>query len=96
MSRWMILPLLLIGLLFAVSSTAPACSLCGAGLRQAPTFRKEAAMETARVILVGAAENPQLAKRTTDLRITDVLRSDPALKDKKVITVKQYLPVSDP
>lgn len=96
MSRWIILPLLLMGLLFAVSGTAPACSLCGAGLRQAPTFRKEAGMETARIILVGAAENPQLANRTTDLRITDVLRSDPALKDKKVITVKQYLPVSDP
>lgn len=96
MTRWILLPLLLIGLLFALSEPAPACSLCGAGLRQAPTFRQEAALKTARIILVGAAENPQLAARTTDLRIAEVLRSDPSLKDKKVISVKQYLPVSDP
>jgi hypothetical protein len=96
MLRWLILPLPLVGLLLIVPDAAPACSLCGAALRQQPTFRQEAALETARVILIGTAENPQFNNRTTDLRITDVLRSDPALKDKKVITVKQYLPVSDP
>src|SRR5579875_1436994 len=82
--------------LVVLFSSARACSLCGATLRQAPTFRQEAALETARIILVGAAENPQLANRTTDLRIVEVLRSDPILKDKKVISVKQYLPVNDP
>jgi hypothetical protein len=82
--------------LVTLSQEATACSLCSAGLRQAPTFRQEAALETARVIFVGTAENPQLNSRTTDLRITDVFRSEPALKDKKVISVKQYLPVSDP
>jgi hypothetical protein len=102
MSRWMILSLFLIGLLGTVPGTAPACSLCGANLRQAPTFRQEAALETARVIFVGTAENPQLSSRSTDLRIIEVLRSDPALKGKNengavdVIKVAQYLPVSDP
>lgn len=96
MPRWMILPLSLVGLLLALPGAVPACSLCGAALRQAPTFRQEAALETAKVILIGTAENPQFNSRTTDLRITDVLRSDSALKDKKVISVKQYLPVSDP
>ena len=96
MLRWMALPLLMIGLLFAVSGTVPACSLCGTALRQAPTFRQEAALETARIILVGTAENSQLTTRTTDLRIAEVLRSDPVLRDKKVISVKQYLPISDP
>ena len=96
MLRWMILPLPLVGLLLVVPGAAPACSLCGAALRQAPTFRQEAALESARVILVGTAENPQFNSRTTDLRITNVFRSDPSLKDKKVITVKQFLPVSDP
>ena len=96
MSRWIILSLPLVGLLLSVPEAAPACSLCGAALRQAPTFRQEAALATARVILVGTAENPQINSRTTDLRITNVFRSDPALKDKKVITVKQFLPVSDP
>jgi len=96
MLRWMILPLPLMGLLLALPGAVPACSLCGAALRQAPTFRQEAALETAKVILIGTAENPQFNSRTTDLRITDVLRSDSALKNKKVISVKQYLPVSDP
>jgi hypothetical protein len=96
MPRWMIVPLSLLGLLLVVPRPAPACSLCGMTLRQAPTFRQEAALETARVIIIGTAENPQASSGTTDLRITEVLRSDAALKDKKVITVKQFLPVSDP
>ncbi len=86
--------------LVTLSSSVRACSLCGAALRQAPTFRQEAALETARVILIGTAENPRLglggSTGTTDLRITDVLRSDPALEGKKVITVERYLPISDP
>jgi hypothetical protein len=96
MSRWMVFSLFLIVALIARPEAAPACSLCGAALRQAPTFRQEAALDTARIILVGTAENPQLANRTTDLRIVEVLRSDPILKNKKVISVKQYLPISDP
>ena len=95
MSRWMIFPLLPLTLLLTMSDAAKSCSLCGASLRQAPTFRQEAALESARIILIGTAENPQFNSRTTDLRITDVLRSAPALKDKKVIAVKQYLPVAD-
>jgi hypothetical protein len=95
MMRWTILALPLLGILLFASGASEACSLCGVSLRQAPTFRQEAALDTARVILVGTAENPRFTERTTDLRITDVLRSDPALKDKKVISVKQYLPVSD-
>ncbi len=82
--------ILLVGL-----SYSQACSLCGAKLQQAPTFRQEAALDTARVIVIGTAENAQLTTRTTDLRITDVLRSAPELKDKKVITVKRYLPAAD-
>ena len=98
MSRWMIFPLLPLALLLIVSDTAESCSLCGAALRQAPTFRQEAALESARIILIGTAENPKLEGTSghTDLRITDVLRSDPALKDKKVIAVQRYLQVNDP
>ena len=79
-----------------VTLSCSACSLCGMTLRQAPTFRQEAALDTARVIIIGVAENPSLTDRKTDLRITDVLRDDPILKGKKVITVRQYLPVEDP
>jgi hypothetical protein len=97
MTRWI---LSLGALLSIVSGSAHSCSLCGASLRQAPTFREEGALETARVIIIGTAENPQLnpggTSGTTDLRITDVLRSDPLLEGKKVIRVERYLPVSDP
>jgi hypothetical protein len=100
MSRWTILPLSLLGWLFALPGTTIACSLCGAGLRQAPTLRQEAALDTARLIIVGTAENPKVNERTTDLRISEVLRSDPALRNEKgqvnVIKVEQYIPVSDP
>jgi hypothetical protein len=96
MLRWTMLAL--VGLLLAVRGPVQACSLCGASLRQAPTFRQEAALETARAILIGTAENPQLGAGgtgTTDLRITDVLRSDPLLEGKKIIRVERYLAVSD-
>ncbi len=88
----------LASLLLSVLPVAAACSLCGATLRQSPTFRQEAGLDTARAIFIAYAENPQLngTTRSTDLRITDVLRSHPELKDKKVITVKQYLQVDDP
>ena len=98
MFRWTMVTLSLGGLLLAVPGAARSCSLCGASLRQAPTFRQEAALDTARVIVIGTAENPQLngTTGTTDLRINEVLRSDPALEGKKVIRVKRYLRVSDP
>lgn len=89
-------PLAMLLVLLVTLSSAKACSLCGAGLRQVPTFREEAASESARVIIIGTAENPQLNTRTTDLRITEVLRSAPPLQGKKIIPVKQYLPVANP
>jgi hypothetical protein len=93
MPRWIIVLLML-----AMSAPAEACSLCGASLRQAPTLRQEAALETARVIIIGTAENAQLngTTGTTDLRINEVLRSDPSLEGKKVIPVERYLPIDDP
>lgn len=93
MPRWIIVLLML-----AVSAPAQACSLCGASLRQSPTLRQEAALETARVIIIGTAQNAQLngTTGTTDLRINEVLRSDPALEGKKVIPVERYLPIDDP
>src|SRR5690348_1537027 len=100
MLRWMLPTLALGGLLLIGARPVHSCSLCGAALRQSPTFREESALETARVIIIGTAENPQLnpggTTGTTDLRITDVLRSDPLLEGKKVIRVERYLPVSDP
>ncbi|HWG46651.1 MAG TPA: hypothetical protein VN688_28070 [Gemmataceae bacterium] len=93
MLRWSMLALSLAGLLLAVPESATACSLCGAALRQSPTFRQEAALETARIIFIGTAESSDAGAGTTELRLTEVLRSDPFLRDKKVVTVSRYLPV---
>jgi hypothetical protein len=87
------LALSLVGLLLIVPTPARSCSLCGANLQQAPTFRQEAALETARAIFIGTAEKSDAGNGTTDLRINDVLRSDPILKDKKVVKLNRYLPV---
>lgn len=90
---------LIVGLPCVVPAAAYACSLCGMSLRQAPTFRQEAALDTARVIIIATAENaranPGGVTGTTDLRIAQVLRSDPLLEGKKVIRVERYLPISD-
>jgi hypothetical protein len=86
------LPILV--LLMAVVPTS-ACSLCGANLQQAPTLRQEAALPTARLILIGTVEKSELGTGgtgTSTIRVTDVLRPDPFLAGKKVIEVKRYLP----
>jgi hypothetical protein len=93
MLRWILFTLSLAWLLLTVPGPASSCSLCGANLLQVPTFRQEAALETARIIFIGTAEKSDAAAGTTDLRITDVLRSDPFLRDKKVIKLSRYLPV---
>jgi hypothetical protein len=72
------------------------CSLCG--FRLAPTFRQEANQPNSRMILFGTLANPELkgTEGKTDLNITQVLRSDPWLKNRKVISIPRYVPVTDP
>ncbi len=86
-------------LLLAAGLSARACSLCGANLQQTPTFRQEAASPSARLVLVGTIQSPRLngdGTGTSELHLEAVLRPDPALKDRKVVLLKRYLPVSDP
>jgi hypothetical protein len=85
--------------LLAAGLAARACSLCNGNLQQAPTFRQEAASPSARLVLVGTIQSPRLngdGTGTSELHVEAVLRSDPALKDRKVVLLKRYLPVSDP
>jgi len=100
MSRWTWLSLPALGLLLAVPHPAVPCSLCNPNLQQVPTLRQEAAQPHARLILIGALQNPRLipgtGQGTTDLNITQVLRNDPALKDRKLIEINKYMPVTDP
>ena len=79
---------------------APACSLCGS-LVTRQTLRQE--MEPAKVILYGTLANPRFDNSPgtppgagmTDFHIVRVLRTDPALGDRKALVIPQYLPVVD-
>jgi len=82
-------------LLALLPRPAPACSLCGGSLQQAPTLRQEAAQPTARMILFGTVQNARGAA-TSELTVESVLRSDPVLAGKTVLDLGRYLPVSDP
>ncbi|HVS38023.1 MAG TPA: hypothetical protein VMS17_20855 [Gemmataceae bacterium] len=85
----------LIVFLSGVPCPAPACSLCGGLLQQAPTWRQEAVQASARLILFGTLVNPR-SSTNTELAIDAVLRPDPALNGKKLIDLGRYLPISDP
>jgi hypothetical protein len=99
MKRWTVVALGAVALLLAAGLSARACSLCNGNLQQTPTFRQEAASPSARLVLVGTIQSPRLngdGTGTSELHLEAVLRSDPALKDRKVVLLKRYLPVSDP
>jgi hypothetical protein len=99
MPRWTLVAFPALALLLAVPRTAPSCSLCNPDLRQAPTFREEAANPAARMVLAGTVRNPRLGPGgtgVTDFHITHVLRPDPFLGDKKVLELPRYLAGSDP
>jgi hypothetical protein len=62
-----------------------------------PTLRQEAGQ--AKAILFGTLANPRLpasGNGITDLYVEMVLREHPLIKDKKVIELPRYVPVSDP
>jgi len=73
-----------------------ACSFCEGGAMLSPTFRQEAALSTARVILHGSIANPRLSADgkggKTDFLIQTILRADPAVKGKKLV-LERYLPI---
>jgi hypothetical protein len=91
MLRGKVVPVLGLVLLLAAPQPGSACSICGAALRQAPTIRQEAALPSARIVVVGTVHNPRGAT-ASELHVTHVLRSDPFLGDKKVIDLNRYQP----
>src|SRR5262245_282782 len=82
----------LVGLL--IVAPARPCSLCEGNSYQTPTFRQEAALPTARVILHGTIADPRTAgvAGETDFHIKTVLRSAPAIKGLTKIVLPRYLP----
>ena len=87
-----------LGLMLVCLPPAPACSLCGNGFQQSPTFREEAAQAQARMILYGSLrKSVQQRDGTylTPLDIKEVIRNDSALAGKKAIELPRFLPVTD-
>jgi hypothetical protein len=81
-----------------VALPAAACSLCGDNVTLSPTFRQEAKLKMSRVILHGTIANSRTsgaAAGETDFNIKTVVRSDPAIKGKKSLTLPRYLPIND-
>jgi hypothetical protein len=87
--RWIIPGIAFIAVLVLVPSPALSCSYCTG--QNAPTIREEADQPFARLILYGTLRNPDKGT-TTELQILSVLRSDPALGEKKVIPLSKYQP----
>jgi len=99
MSRWWLLAVPVVGVLLAVPRPAASCTICLGKLKMTPTFRQEASQPQAKMILFGTLQNPRLiqgATGSTELHISNVLRSDPALRGLKMIEIPRYIPVSDP
>jgi hypothetical protein len=63
-----------------------------------PTFRQDAALRSARVILHGTISNPRLigdgVRGQTDFTVKTVLRSSPEIKGKDKLVLERYLPVN--
>src|SRR5262245_3267719 len=78
-----------------IAYVAQACSLCGGALNK-QTWRQEAAQ--AKLILYGTLANPRLGDANggaaaTDLQIEHVIKANPILAGRKVITLPRWLPV---
>ncbi|MFO0876616.1 MAG: hypothetical protein U0840_04515 [Gemmataceae bacterium] len=75
-----------------------ACSLCDPRAYSAPTFRQEAALPMARVVLHGTISNPRTTgglTGETDFQIKTILRTDPVVAGKSSLVLPRYLPIND-
>src|SRR5262249_4806353 len=86
----------LIALIAVVPSHVRACSLCIGNIQSTLTLRQEASLGSARIILFGSVQKSDFMRGTSELRILNVLRSDPFLGNAKSIELPRPLPVLDP
>src|SRR6516162_9910816 len=86
----------LLVVLVVAPAESRACSLCQKDLLNSLTFRQEAALKEAKIILLGSVEKSDLTSGTSKIRILSVVRSDPFLKDDKSIELPKYIPIADP
>jgi len=87
---------LLAGIVVVIPQPAPACSLCGTNLMNSLTMRQEAGLNSARIILYGSVEKSDFTRGTSEVRILQVLRSDPFLGNAKSVELPRPLPILDP
>lgn len=78
--------------LAALPCPSPACTLCGGNPATTATIRQD--LGPAKLVLYGTLANVRMVGNggTTDLKIERVLRSDPFLGDKKVVTLPKVVP----
>lgn len=77
-----------------IAPPATACSLCGSSNWTRATMREDAA--TARLVVYGTLANPKVGadgRGSTEIQIETVLKSDPVLAGRKVLTLQRYVPV---
>jgi hypothetical protein len=97
MRRWQV-GLAAVGLLVLAAGHGGACSFCEGNAMLSPTFRQEAALPTARVIVHGTIANARLTgdgtRGETDFLVKTVLRPDDAIKGKTTLVLPRYLPIN--
>lgn len=91
MRRW--LPAIVCVLLIRPASL-PACSICNGSFQQTPTLRQEAALESARVIVIASAVDSSANTPSTTFRIDKVLYRSPSLGKVTTITAPKYIPAN--
>lgn len=91
----MIRRLLVVLALILFASPALACTLCGVNIQATPTLRKT--LGQSKLVLYGTLKNPKLNAATNtgtvDLDIESVLKNDPFVTGKKIVTLNRYVPV---
>jgi hypothetical protein len=99
MLRRIVIALGLVALLEIGPALSPACSLCPSSVN-VPTLREDAA--AAQIIIYGTLSNPRLSAAVpgssadgaaTDLSVERILKSDPILAGRKMLTLPRYVPV---
>lgn len=85
--------------LLLITLPARACSLCEGSAQLSPTFRQEAALPMAKLILHGTIANARTTaggvSGQTDFHIKNVLRNDPVVKGKTMLVLPRFLPIND-
>jgi hypothetical protein len=90
--------LLTLGGWLLMTAGSPACSLCPDKGALSPTFRQEAALPMARLIVHGSIANPRATggiTGQTDFHIKTILRGEQFVKGKKVLVLPRFLPIND-